>query len=191
MKLIVGLGNPGRLYKNSRHNIGICVVSSLARKYKIKLTSDNSLLFKHGRGKIEGIDFVLAHPLVFMNLSGKSVASLIKKYRIPLENLLVICDDLDLGLGKMRIRPNGSSAGHKGIKSIIEYLKSDSFPRLRIGIGRPSRKRDITDFVLSRFKPQETDLIGQTIEKSIQCAQVWLVKGIKQAMTMFNRKRQE
>lgn len=186
MKLIVGLGNPGRRYKNSRHNIGIRVVGSLARKYKIKLTPDKSLLYKEGRGKIGGIDFTLAYPLVFMNLSGRSVGALFKKYRVELEDLLIICDDLDLRLGKIRIRPRGSSGGHKGIKSIIDYLKSDAFPRLRIGIGRPSFKKDITDFVLSEFRREENDLMRQALHSAIECCKVWFTKGIKEAMNQFN-----
>jgi PTH1 family peptidyl-tRNA hydrolase len=180
MKLIVGLGNPGLLYKNSRHNIGIQVVKGLAKEYNIKLARDKSVLCKQGHGIKDGIDFLLAHPLLFMNLSGESVNALVKKYKIKLEDLLVICDDLDLGLGKIRIRPRGSSAGHKGVKSIIEHLRSDSFPRLRIGIGRPAQKKDIKGFVLSKFKKEEVDLINEAIRRAIRCSQLWLRHGIKE-----------
>lgn len=189
MKLIVGLGNPGILYKNSRHNIGICVVRDLAKRYNIKLKSDKSGLYREGHGKIKGMDFLLAYPLVFMNLSGESIAHLIKKYRIQLEDLLVVCDDLDLELGKIRIRPFGSSAGHKGVKSIIEHLKSEAFPRLRIGIGRPTSKPKVKDFVLSQFKTKETDLITEAINRAVECCRVWLTGGIKDSMNQFNRKR--
>ena len=186
VKLIVGLGNPGRLYKNCRHNIGMRVVGNLAKKYKIKLKRDKSALYKEGRGRIDETDFILAYPLVYMNLSGESIYSLFKKHRIRLENLLVIYDDLDLDLGNIRIRSRGSSAGHKGIRSIIEYLKSDSFARLRLGIGRPHSKIDIKDFVLSEFKPEESDLIAEAIQKAIRCCNVWLLKGINKAMNQFN-----
>jgi len=189
MKLIVGLGNPGLLYKNSRHNIGIRVVNGLAKEYKIKFRRDKSALYKEGRGRREGREFILSYPLVFMNLSGGSLASLIKKYKIQLEDLLVVCDDLDLGLGEIRIRPSGSSAGHRGIKSIIEHLKSDSFPRLRVGIGRPASKTEIKDFVLSKFKAKEAEAVSEALEEAIQCCKIWLIRGIKESMNQFNRKR--
>lgn len=191
MKLIVGLGNPGRRYKNCRHNIGIRTISGLAREYKIKLRSDKYALYKEGRGKIAGRDFLLAYPLAFMNLSGESVHRLVKKYKIPLADLLVVCDDLDLEIGNIRIRPHGSSGGHKGIKSIIEHLKSETFARLRIGIGRPTSKIDIKDFVLSKFNLEETELIVQALHRAIQCSKVWLSQGIKEAMNQFNRKRRD
>ena len=191
MKLIVGLGNLGMLYKHSRHNIGIEIVSCLAREYKIKLIREKNALYKAGSGKSGAIDFILAVPLSFMNLSGVSVAALVKKCRVPLDSLLVICDDLDLALGSIRIRPSGSSAGHKGIKSIIERLESEAFARLRVGVGRPRRKEEVRGFVLSGFRRSELALMKEAREEACACVATWLEAGTKEAMNQFNRKRKE
>jgi len=189
MKLIVGLGNPGLFYKNSRHNIGIRVIQALAKEYKVSLVRDKTALYKEGCATLKGSAFLLAYPLSFMNLSGMSVGSLVKKHRIQLEDLLVICDDLDLRLGNIRIRPAGSSGGHRGIASIIEHLESNAFSRLRIGIGRPVAKARIKDFVLTGFKKGESPLVNEAIEKAVEVSKAWLQFGIKEAMNKFNRKR--
>ena len=186
MKLIVGLGNPATIYRNSRHNIGMRIVKKMANEYKIKLTKDKNTLCKRGIGKIKDLRFVLAHPLVFMNLSGKSVNLLLEKYKIPLKNFLVIYDDLDLDLGKLRIRPRGSSGGHKGIKSIIECIGTDDFARLRIGIGRTDSKGKVKDFVLSSFSKQEENILKKKIEVAIDCCRMWLLEGVVQAMNRYN-----
>jgi PTH1 family peptidyl-tRNA hydrolase len=191
MKLIVGLGNPGIVYRSNRHNIGMRIAGTLAKEHRIRLSRDKSVLYKEGRGKIGGINVVVAHPLVFMNLSGQSVRALVIKYRVRLEDLLVVCDDLDLNAGSIRIRPAGSHAGHKGLKSIIEHLGSDSFPRLRVGIGRPAAKKDVSDFVLSGFTAQQRGLMREAAQRAGECLRVWLREGIKQAMNQFNRKRQD
>ena len=189
-KLIVGLGNPGEIYRESRHNIGICVVGGLARQYKIKLSKDKSVLSKVGCARIKNKDFIIAYPVVFMNLSGESVSLLLEKYKVLKENLLVICDDLDLDIGRVRLRPKGSSGGHKGLNSIIEYLRTSDFPRLRIGIGRPLSKDRIKDrikgFVLSRFDKEDGALIKKALDRAIDCCRLWLSQGITQAMNRFN-----
>lgn len=185
-KLIVGLGNPGEIYRESRHNIGRCVVKGLARQFKIKLSKDKSVLSKVGCSRIKNKDFIIAYPVVFINLSGESVSLLLEKYKVLKENLLVICDDLDLDIGRVRLRPKGSSGGHKGLNSIIEYLGTADFARLRIGIGRPLSKNRIKDFVLSRFDKKDGALIKKALDRAIDCCRVWLSEGIIHAMDRFN-----
>ena len=188
MKLIVGLGNPGRIYTESRHNIGFSVIKALSKIYKIPLKKDNTFSLS-GKGKIKGDNLILALPLGFMNLSGIALSALIKKYKIDLDNLLVVCDDLDLDFGVIKIRPSGSSAGHRGLESIIDSLGSQGFARLRIGIGGPLRHNtDASSFVLSPFTKKEKGKIKEIIENACDCCRVWAVKGITESMNIFNRR---
>jgi PTH1 family peptidyl-tRNA hydrolase len=186
MKLIVGLGNPGRIYLNSRHNIGSSVVQDLARDCKISFKRDLRSCSLIGKGKIEGEDVVLASPITFMNLSGKAVASLVSRYKINLANLLVVCDDLDLEFGRLRIRPSGSSGGHRGLNSIIESLSSNAFCRLRIGIGRPDEDSEAAEFVLSGFITVEKKQIKKIISRASACCQTWVTEGVAESMNIFN-----
>ena len=188
MKLIVGLGNPGKAYIHSRHNIGFRVLEALAKLYKVPLKKDNITLSLIGKGKIEGQKVILAMPLTFMNLSGFAVATLLKKYKTDdLDNLLVVCDDLDLGFGRLKIRPAGSSGGHLGLRSIIDSLKNDKFARLRIGVGRPKNDVAIPGYVLSPFTKKEKKECRDIIEKACHCCAVWLSEGISKTMNIFNR----
>ena len=186
MKLIVGLGNPGARYKNSRHNIGIHVVKDLAREFRVKLSSDRDTRSKRAQVRFKGLEFILAHPLLFMNLSGESVSLLLKKYKITMNNFLVVHDDLDLNLGTIRIRPKGGSAGHKGLRSIIEALGSNEFARLRIGIGRTQNKQEIKDFVLGGFTKDQQGVIKETLRQAAECSRSWLFDGVIKAMERFN-----
>ncbi len=189
MKLIIGLGNPGRIYTDSRHNIGFSVVKALSKIYKISLKKDNNAFSLSGKGRIGPEHLILALPLTFMNLSGLAAGALIKKYKIGLEDLMVICDDLDLGFGIIKIRPGGSSGGHRGIASIIEALGSGEFPRLRIGIGRPTHNNtDAANFVLSPFAKKEKEGIKEAIELACACCRAWAMKGITETMNIFNRR---
>jgi PTH1 family peptidyl-tRNA hydrolase len=190
MKLIVGLGNPGNLYVHSRHNVGFLVVRTLARAHKILLKKEKGILSLSGKGRIEGQNIVLAMPLTFMNLSGVAVAGLLKRYKINPSNLLVVCDDLDLSLGRLKIKSSGSSGGHRGLKSIIESLKMDGFARLRIGIGRPLRT-DISAYVLSHFSKKEKVELSEIIERASGCCRVWAAKGIDKSMNIFNQRSEE
>jgi len=185
-KLIVGLGNPLRVYRDSRHNIGRTIVEEMAKVYRIKLKEDKNLLSSLGKTKLKEVDFILAYPLVFMNLSGESVFRLVERFKIENQNLLVICDDLDLKLGILKIKPQGGDGGHRGLRSIIESLKSKEFPRLRIGIGRPQDKNKVSDFVLSKFNRDEKKIIEEMKKKALLCCQVWLTDGISYAMNRFN-----
>ncbi len=189
MKLIVGLGNPGRIYTDSRHNIGFSVIKALTKIYKFTLKKDNNTFSLSGKSRI-GIDNVIfALPLTFMNLSGLAVCALIKKYKIDLENLLVVCDDLDLGFGLIKIRPAGSSGGHRGLESIIDSLGNQEFARLRIGIGRPLHNNaDAANFVLSPFTKKEKGEIKEIIELASDCCLTWVTKGITESMNIFNRR---
>lgn len=206
MKLIVGLGNPGRTYARSRHNIGFSVVESLAKAYRISLKKDNNTFSLSGKGKIEGQTVILGMPLTFMNLSGIAVSALLKRYKIGLprpffpgehgldkkgrglDNLLAICDDLDLEFGRQKIRPSGSSGGHRGLGSIMDSLGSEDFSRLRIGIGRATPNLDTASYVLSAFTKKEREQFKYIIERATQCCRMWVEKGIKESMNIFNRK---
>jgi PTH1 family peptidyl-tRNA hydrolase len=183
MWAIVGLGNPGRKYSRTRHNIGFMVVEEIASRYDIDLKEKEK--YRIGRGSINGQDMLLIEPLLYMNRSGTGVKEILAKFNIPLERLIIIHDDLDMETGKLRIRRKGTSGGHKGIESIIQSISSKDFVRLKIGIGRD---KDITpeDYVLSRFRRDEISLIKKTIEKASDAVVLILTEGIWNAMNKFN-----
>ena len=189
MKLIVGLGNPGLIYSGSRHNIGFEVIKNLAGVYKIALRKEKGIKALSGKGKIGYSHIVLALPLTFMNLSGEAVKPVLKRYRITITDFLVVCDDLDLEFGRIKICPKGSSAGHRGIKSVEDLLGSTEFNRLRIGIGRPRENSSASDFVLSHFNRTEKKNIPAIIDRSVECCRSWVEEGIDKTMNIFNRKR--
>ncbi|MEA3442891.1 MAG: aminoacyl-tRNA hydrolase [Chloroflexota bacterium] len=191
MKIIVGLGNPGRDYAHNRHNVGFLCLNYFARIHSIKFER-RECQAKTGIGEVANERVLLAKPRTFVNFSGKAVESLVRKYDIAISDLLVIYDDLDLPLGKMRIRQSGSSGGHKGMKSIISNLGSGDFPRIRIGIGRPqvkeqSNKEDIiVNYVLSSFTSKEKDAIKPAIARIAEGIDCFLAQGIEAAMSKFN-----
>jgi PTH1 family peptidyl-tRNA hydrolase len=189
MKLIVGLGNPGLLYRASRHNAGSRLIKELAARHKISIRRNSLTYSMEGKGVLEGQGFILAQPLTYMNLSGRSVKALLKRHNVKRQDLLVVCDDMDLDVGLIRIRPHGSSGGHKGLKSIIDSLTGDDFARLRIGIGRPAPHEETTDFVLKSARREEKKEFSQAIDEAIACCQAWIKEGIVEAMNQFNRKR--
>ena len=192
IRLVVGLGNHGKPYAGNRHNIGYWTVNRLARRHGIEL--DESSQAALGRADIGGRDVALAKPRTFVNKSGQAVASLVK--RLELENareLLIVCDDLDLPVGKVRLRARGGSGGMKGIQSIIDAVGSDEFARLRIGIGRPMvngkpswEPEAVADYVLSDPSPAERDLLDTAVERAIEAIEVALAEGIDQAMARYN-----
>lgn len=188
MKLIVGLGNPGKVYAVTRHNVGFQVVQALARDCKALLKKDKAALSLSARSKIEGEGVILAQPLTFMNLSGLAVKALLKEHKIKPENLLVVCDDLDLGFGRIKIRAGGSSAGHRGLKNIIDALATQDFCRLRIGIGRPPKGIDAAEYVLLPFSHKEKEEFKGTIEKAVSCSKLWVASGITASMNRFNKR---
>lgn len=191
MKLIVGLGNPGRHYARSRHNVGFRCLSHLARLHSIRLDRKQCRA-RTGAGRIGNEDALLAKPVTFMNASGASVACLMRKHGLHVGDLLVIYDDLDLPTGKIRVRPGGGPGGHKGMNSIIEALGSNQFARVRVGIGRPrteeraAGKDIVVGHVLSYFSPQEERLITPAVDGVAQAVECLLLEGVETAMTRFN-----
>jgi len=191
MKLIVGLGNPGKTYAHNRHNVGFQCLNHFARLRSIRLDR-RQCQARVGIGKVRGEKLLLAKPGTFMNLSGNSVAGLVRKYKIPLSDLLVIYDDLDLPLGKIRLRQSGSSGGHKGMNSIISALGSEAFPRIRVGIGRPQADEQsisedaIVNYVLSNFSLQEEAIIKPVIARVSEAIDCFFTQGIEAAMSKFN-----
>lgn len=186
MKLIVGLGNPGYRYRGTRHNIGFLIIEALAKTCKISLKKEKGILALSGKGKIFGYDAILAMPLTFMNLSGQAIGPLLKKCKINPQDLLVVCDDLDLEFGRQKLKAFGSSGGQRGLKSIIDVLKSPEFCRLRIGIGRPPVFMDAADYVLMPFTKAEKLGLKSIVARGAECAVLWLSEGIDKAMNAFN-----
>ena len=191
MKLIVGLGNPGKTYAHNRHNVGFQCLNYFARLHSIRFDR-RQCRARVGIAEVSGEKLLLAKPGTFVNLSSKSVAGLVHKHNIPLSNLLVIYDDLDLPLGKIRLRQSGSSGGHKGMNSIISALGSEDFPRIRVGIGRPQAEEQsisedaIVNYVLSDFSPQEEVIIKPVIARVAEAIDCFLTQGIEAAMSKFN-----
>ena len=192
MKLIVGLGNPGRRYVNNRHNAGFRCLDYFARRHSITLDHRRARS-RLGTGEIEGTRVVLAKPGTFMNLSGEAVAAVMRYYRLPAEDLLVIYDDLDLPLGRIRIRERGGSGGHKGMKSIISCLGSQDFPRIRVGIASQedtadalSKRLDTIEYVLSDFAAEEKSIIREVYPEVAGAIHCLITDGVAAAMNKFN-----
>jgi len=185
--LIVGLGNPGRDYARHRHNMGFRVVDALARAHGLAFARKKGAKARVAEGRIAGRDVVLAKPQTFMNLSGKAVARLSRLYDIPPDRILVIYDDLDLPLGRLRLRSEGGAGGHKGLRSIIDLLGTRSFPRLRVGIDRPPGNMDAADYVLQPFDQEQQSLVEPIVERAMAAVLCWLDEGIALAMDRFNR----
>jgi PTH1 family peptidyl-tRNA hydrolase len=187
--LIVGLGNPGRKYARNRHNAGFMTADRLARRRELAFARQKGKA-KVAEGVLAGRRAILAKPQTYMNLCGDSVAALARFFQIPAERVLVVCDDLDLPLAQLRLRPNGGSGGHKGLKSIIERLGSQAFPRLRIGIGRPVHG-DPVDYVLQDFTADEWSDVDAALDRAADAVEYWLAYGIDAAMNVFNQKPNE
>ncbi|HZT08327.1 MAG TPA: aminoacyl-tRNA hydrolase [Chloroflexota bacterium] len=185
-KLIVGLGNPGPRYHHTRHNVGFAVVAELGRRHNVPGRSRGPVIV--GEGAISGQPVVLAQPTTMMNASGAPVALLRKRHNVwSLDDLLVVVDDMDLALGTVRLRPRGSAGGHNGLKSIIDALGSQDFPRLRVGIGRPPPGVDPIDYVLTRFSPAERATIEKAIATAADAVECWIEHGADETMNRFNR----
>lgn len=189
MVLIVGLGNPGKEYAKHRHNIGFMVLDSFARQHHLPFDLKQSKA-RVAKGEVQGKGVILAKPQTYMNASGVSVQGLVHRYNLFPADALVVCDDLDLPLGKTRLRPRGSSGGHKGLQSIIETLNSQEFLRLRIGIGRPPpsiAENAAIDFVLTEFTAEEVEIIKGVISRACDALLFFLEESIQAAMNKFNR----
>ncbi len=184
MLLIAGLGNPGREYAGTRHNVGFMFIERLAERHCIRF-SMRSLDAVWGRGHLSGEPVVLIAPQTYMNLSGRAVAAFSRKFSIPAGNVVVAYDDCDLPLGTLRIKPGGGSGGHRGLASVIEHLGTKEFPRIRLGIGRPSGG-DLTSHVLGPFGPSEREALEDMLERAVDSLDVLVEEGIESAMNRFN-----
>ncbi|MBU1427861.1 aminoacyl-tRNA hydrolase [bacterium] len=191
MKIVVGLGNPGSKYEFTRHNIGFRIVDNLARDMETEFKKAKSYYSLISRGMINNHKVILVKPQTFMNLSGRAVNRVVSYYKIPLQDLLIVYDDLNLELGKIRIRKRGSAGGHKGMESIMQYLNSEDIPRLRIGIGNPSSVNfnfDYVSYVLSNFNNNEKDKIEEVIQLSTEAIKTIIEDNFEKAMRKYNRK---
>ena len=188
MYLIAGLGNPGKQYEMTRHNIGFHTIDYIADKIGIKVTK---LKYKalYGEGEVNGERVFLVKPQTYMNLSGESIVEFVRFFKIPIENVIIISDDISLDTGRIRIRPKGSAGGHNGLKSIIYMLNSDSFPRIRIGVGAPNHQDyDLADYVLGRFGKDEIPILEEAIIKAYKAAMEIIARGAQSAMNKSNVK---
>lgn len=185
MYLIAGLGNPGSQYAATRHNIGFDIITHISDEFHIPMDFK-----KHralcGKGYIEGRKVILAQPQTFMNLSGESIRELIDYYKIGLDELIIIYDDISLDPGRLRIRKKGSAGGHNGIKSIIQQLGTQEFPRIKVGVGDKPKNWDLADYVLSRFSKQENEVIREALSEASRAVRVMVTDGIDKAMNEFN-----
>lgn len=186
MKAIFGLGNPGEEYKATRHNLGRMLVERLARRWGASSAlgrREFSLLL----ARFEGEEVGLVFPRTFMNLSGVAVKAFRDCTGIRLEDMLVACDDANLPLGRIRLRRGGGDGGHKGLRSVIDFLGTEKFPRLRMGIGRPPEGCDMVEFVLSPFCSEEWPVVEEMLERACGAVEEWIRSGIEKAMSLYNR----
>ncbi|HET8772238.1 MAG TPA: aminoacyl-tRNA hydrolase [Thermoanaerobaculia bacterium] len=185
MKLIVGLGNPGADYERTRHNVGWMVVEAFARKFRIDITKHEKNALT-GTGRVAGGSVMVAKPLTYMNLSGEAVRLLVNAYLESTDDLIVVYDDIDLPLGKLRIRPNGSAGTHNGMRSMVQTLATEKFPRLRIGIGASDAGR-LRDYVLDEFAAEEQPVVDRAIARSVDALLLFARGDLRRAMNEFNR----
>lgn len=188
MFLIVGLGNPGKQYENTRHNVGFDAIDVLVDEYRIP-SSGKQHKAMYGKGVIEGQKVILAKPLTYMNLSGKAVRAMVDYYKIdPETELLVIFDDISLAPGNIRIRKKGSAGGHNGIKSIITHLGTQNFQRIKVGVGEKPKNWDLADYVLGTFSKDDRKLVDEALERTAKAAALIVQGEIDEAMNLYNKK---
>lgn len=185
MKWIVGLGNPGTQYAATRHNIGFMAIDALAERHNISVR-DSKCKALIGEGRIGTEKVVLIKPMTYMNLSGETVRAYMDYYKASLDDFIVLYDDMDTQLGKIRVRYQGSAGGHNGIKSIIQHTGTQSFNRIRMGISRPAPGRDIVDYVLQAFSKAERDDVQQTIDRACDAVEFSLTHTFEQTMAKYN-----
>ncbi|KHF38334.1 aminoacyl-tRNA hydrolase [Halalkalibacter okhensis] len=185
MKLVVGLGNPGSKYAGTRHNVGFDCIDYCARQLGIELDQSK---FKgmYGKGNVNGEKVILLKPLTYMNLSGESVRPLMDYFNIDVEDVLIIYDDMDLPVGKIRLRQKGSAGGHNGIKSLIQHLGTPEFKRIRVGVDRPQNGESIVSYVLGTYRPEEREDVEQAIIQSSKAVEAWATKSFLEVMNEFN-----
>ena len=187
MKLIVGLGNPTAKYDKTRHNVGFEVIDKLSEEYNIAVdTAKHKGLY--GKGKIKGQSVILLKPMTYMNLSGESVVAVANYFKIVSEDIIVIYDDINLDVGRLRIREKGSAGGHNGIKNIIAHLSTDAFPRIRVGVGMKPSRMDLADYVLSHFSKEEQEMMEDGYHKACKALELMVQDDIPKAMNDYNGK---
>lgn len=186
MTIVVGLGNPGRRYQGTRHNIGFAVADEVARRHQVEFEGAwrDALTARCGRGPGS---VLVVKPLTMMNLSGEAVAAVAGFYKVDPAAILVAADDVNLALGRLRVRARGTAGGHNGFKSIIECLGTEEFPRVRVGVGRGDPRRDLADHVLARFDDDERDEVNRAIARAADAVETFLAEGIEAAMNRYNR----
>lgn len=184
--LIVGLGNPGREYRANRHNAGFMLLDRLVERHKWMAFTKRQGKALITTGLLGQASLVLAKPQTFMNLSGQAVGALVHFYDVPLERLLVVVDEIDLPLGTLRLRPDGGSAGHNGMRSIIEQLGTEVFPRLRLGVGRPPGAKAAAGYVLRDFRGEDLEIMNLTLDKAAEAVETFVHEGLVTAMNRYN-----
>lgn len=189
MKMIVGLGNPGKKYEFTRHNIGFLTVDEISKKLGV-LSYQSKFNALVASSDFNGSKVIVCKPQTYMNLSGDAVNSIAKYYKISSSDILVISDDMDLPVGKIRIRPFGGAGGQKGLKNIIDQLNTNEFPRIRIGIGK-NPAIDAADYVLGKFEKENYDLYIESIKQATEAALVFVTEGLEKAMNLYNRNNNE
>ncbi|MGC9504272.1 aminoacyl-tRNA hydrolase [Baaleninema sp.] len=187
-QLIVGLGNPGPKYDRTRHNIGFTAVEALARSWQIPLSEQRKFKGEYGEGTaFAGQKIRLLKPLTYMNRSGESIQAVVNWYKLPPESVLIVYDDMDLPVGRIRLRLAGSAGGHNGMKSTISHLGTQNFPRLRVGIGRPKPAADgSVSHVLGKFSPRENEILSEVLYLVRDAIEVSLKEGVEKAMSLYN-----
>lgn len=186
MKIVVGLGNPGTKYKGTRHNVGFDVIDSLVQKWAFGERAKSKFNAQVNEVMIGTTKVLLMSPMTFMNLSGQTVRAAVDFFKLDLEDMLVVCDDLNLDVGRIRLRAKGSAGGQNGIKDIINRIGSQEFPRLRLGIGKPPAHFDTADYVLSKFDDVDEALMKDSVALATSAIEFWLKNGILDAMNQFN-----
>jgi PTH1 family peptidyl-tRNA hydrolase len=187
MKLVAGLGNPGREYTGTRHNVGFEVMDLLARRHHLQWPSKLEGPSVEARWRRPDADVMLVKPLTYMNLSGRAISELMRFYKIDVSDVLIVSDDVNLPLGRLRARATGSEGGHNGLRSIAESLGTIDYARLRVGVGRGDMRRDLADHVLARFEPDEQAGIDDAIARAADAVEIWIADGLARVMNTFNR----
>jgi PTH1 family peptidyl-tRNA hydrolase len=187
MKLIVGLGNPGRRYAGTRHNVGFDVLDTIAERNRVEWESAPAEALM---ARWRMMNVVLAKPLTFMNLSGAAIVDLLQFYKIDRSDLLVVVDDINIELARLRARPGGSAGGHNGLKSVIAQLGTEEFARLRVGVGRGDARRELSDHVLATFDADERPIVAEAVGRAADAAELFVTEGIMSVMNRFNRREE-
>ena len=186
MKLVAGLGNPGDRYRGTRHNVGFVVLDAIAARHGLKFETAPAEALQ-ARWRRPDADVLLVKPLTFMNLSGQAVGELLRYFRIDPAEVLIVTDDVNLPIGRLRARPGGTEGGHNGLKSITQHLGTIDYARLRIGVGRGDERRDLADHVTARFEPDEQGAIDESIARAADAVELWIGEGLLNVMNAFNR----